>query len=87
MKVAFFYSELSKTHQQLSGRYILRQIDDLEYTELVTFEDDEEIKPFSSWPDNVLVTVIENVDTTSYGGIDYGSKALKGRVKINEKIQ
>lgn len=87
MKVAFFYSKLFKDRVQMSTRDIIRQIDDLEYTELVAFEDDEEIKPFSSWPDNVLVTVIDNVGTTSYGGIDHSSQALKGRIKINGKIQ
>lgn len=87
MKAAFFYSKSAGLYEAFRGKFFVRQIDGLEFTETTLFEDDEEIKPVSAWQDNVLVTVVENVDVRSNGLLDYTSNTIKGRIKINGKIQ
>lgn len=88
MKAAFYFSEKMK---QFESRRIniTRTIDDIEFTEMNSFEDGEKIKPYNSWDDNVLVAVIENVDTSVCAGrksVVYHTGILAGRVAMNGVI-
>jgi hypothetical protein len=87
--VAFYFSEKAK-HTERHRTNITRTIDGIEFTEMNSFEDGEEIKPYNSWDDNVLVAVVENVDTNVFAGsksVVYDTGTLGGRVSINGVIQ
>ncbi len=89
MKVAFYFSEKAKRSESRRNA-ITRTIDGNQFTEINSFEDDEEIKPYNSWDDNVLVAVVENVDTSDFNGrksVVYDTGTLGGRVSINGVIQ
>lgn len=81
MKVAFYYSATANAHQNETT------IDGIPYTEIVSFEDHEEVKPWSNHDDNELIMVVENVNTTTYLGdlktADIFTGQLAGRIKLN----
>jgi len=86
MKAAFFLSPQQLIASQNNKRNQSTTIDDKPFTEVVMLKDDQEVKPFSNWPDFELVTVVENVAWHNFQNIkiiDYEIGILAGRISIN----
>ena len=90
MKAAFFLSPQQLIASQNNKRNQSTTIDDKPFTEVVMLEDDQEVKPFSNWPDFELVIVVENVACHNFQTIkiiDYELGTLAGRISINGNRQ
>jgi hypothetical protein len=92
MKAAFFYSQIMEGRIDFHRDFTsIAEINGKRFTEYVSLDDDAEVKPYSKWEDSRLVALVENVDVFEYYDrfktCSYSSGPLKGRIKINGKIQ